>query len=97
MAAYAKIYGHPSLSRYNPNLGTPIYGLPRRTALGISNDPPVGPHPIHIIVNNGRITLEGVVDSESDKSIAGIQANSVNGVFSVANNLEVFRDKAKTG
>lgn len=43
--------------------------------------------PIHIIVNNGKVTLEGVVANEGDKNIANIQANSVSGVFSVVNNL----------
>jgi hyperosmotically inducible periplasmic protein len=45
--------------------------------------------PIHIIVKNGRVTLEGVVAKEMDKNIANIQANSVSGVFSVTNNLRV--------
>ena len=31
--------------------------------------------PIHNIVKNGRLTLEGVVAGESDKTIAGIRAN----------------------
>jgi hyperosmotically inducible protein len=45
--------------------------------------------PIHIIVSNGKVTLEGVVANESDKSQAGIYANTVSGVFSVTNNLRV--------
>jgi hyperosmotically inducible protein len=45
--------------------------------------------PIRIIVNHGNVTLEGVVDHESDKSFAGIRANGVPGVFSVKNNLVV--------
>ena len=45
--------------------------------------------PIHIIVENGRVSLEGVVSSEFDKRIAGTQANTVNGVFAVVNNLRV--------
>ncbi len=45
--------------------------------------------PIHIIVNHGNVTLEGVVDRQSDKNIAGIRANGVAGVFSVRNNLAV--------
>jgi len=44
---------------------------------------------IHIIVKNGNVTLEGVVASEMDKNIAGVEANSVPGVFSVKNNLRV--------
>jgi hyperosmotically inducible protein len=45
--------------------------------------------PIRIIVNRGNVTLEGVVDRESDKNMAGIRANGVPGVFSVRNNLLV--------
>jgi len=45
--------------------------------------------PIHIIVNNGNVTLEGVVATEADKNIANLQANGVPGVFSVKNNLRV--------
>lgn len=45
--------------------------------------------PIHIIVKNGNVALEGVVASEADKNIANIQANGVSGVFSVKNNLRV--------
>jgi len=44
---------------------------------------------IHIIVKNGNVTLDGVVDSESDKNLAGLRANSVPNVFSVKNNLVV--------
>ena len=45
--------------------------------------------PIHIIVENGKVILEGVVASQSDKEIAGVRANTVAGVFSVRNNLRV--------
>lgn len=45
--------------------------------------------PIHIIVDNGKVTLEGVVANQGDKDRAGIQANGVPGVFSVTNNLHV--------
>ena len=45
--------------------------------------------PIRIIVKNGRVTLEGIVDSQADKDSAGIRANGVSGVFSVSNNLRV--------
>jgi hyperosmotically inducible periplasmic protein len=44
---------------------------------------------IHIIVANGHVTLEGVVNSEADKDAAGIRANSVPNVFAVTNNLRV--------
>lgn len=45
--------------------------------------------PIHIIVENGNVTLEGIAANEMQKNIAGIQANSVPGLFSVTNNLRV--------
>lgn len=44
---------------------------------------------IHIIVNNGHLTLEGVVDNVNDSNLAYIAANGVSGVFSVTNNLRV--------
>src|SRR5271155_2342912 len=44
---------------------------------------------IHIVVKSGHITLEGVVDNESDKSLANLRANGVPNVFSVKNNLTV--------
>ena len=47
--------------------------------------------PIRIIVKNGHLTLEGVVDSQGDKNIANIRANGVPGVFSVTNNLVVAK------
>ncbi|MBN9661122.1 MAG: BON domain-containing protein [Acidobacteria bacterium] len=44
---------------------------------------------IHIIVANGNVTLEGTVNTESDKNVANLSANGVSGVFSVKNNLTV--------
>jgi hyperosmotically inducible protein len=45
--------------------------------------------PIHIIVKNGHVRLEGVVASETERNIAGIRANGVPGAFSVENRLRV--------
>ena len=45
--------------------------------------------PIHIIVNNGRVTLKGVVASETDSQQAFMAANGVSGVFEVKNELRV--------
>lgn len=45
--------------------------------------------PIHIIVKNGHVTLEGVVATQMDKQVAYLRANAVPGVFSVTNNLRV--------
>ncbi|HET8546993.1 MAG TPA: BON domain-containing protein [Bryobacteraceae bacterium] len=58
------------------------YGPMYRYALGANP-------PIHIIVKNGHVTLEGIVANEMDKNIANLRANSVSGVFSVTNNLAV--------
>lgn len=61
-----------------------IYGFPslEKYSLGVQK-------PIRIIVNNGHVSLEGIVDSQGDKDTAGIRANSVANVFSVTNNLRV--------
>ena len=44
---------------------------------------------IHIIVKAGRVTLEGVVGTDADKTIANVQAGAVPGVLSVTNHLVV--------
>jgi hyperosmotically inducible protein len=44
---------------------------------------------IHIIVDNGHVTLKGVVSNQGDKNLAYIRANGVPGVFSVTNELLV--------
>ncbi|MCU1243062.1 MAG: transport-associated protein [Candidatus Acidoferrum typicum] len=61
-----------------------IYGDPTLSKYGWSSMPS-----IHIIVKNGHVFLEGVVDSEADKNLAGLRANSVPNVFEVKNNLVV--------
>jgi hyperosmotically inducible protein len=65
-----------------------IYAYPalEKYALGVQK-------PIRIIVKNGNVTLEGVVDNGGDKNFAGIRANSVSGIFSVTNNLQVVSSK----
>jgi osmotically-inducible protein OsmY len=96
---YARIYGHPTLSRYDRNRGTPRWVSPSRVASGITNDPPRGSHAIHIIVKNGDVRLEGVVNTAGDKVMAGMQANSTPGVFAVSNDLiaakETLKEKKK--
>lgn len=47
--------------------------------------------PIHIIVKNGIVTLEGVVASQLEKQVAYTEASMVPGVFSVINNLATER------
>lgn len=61
-----------------------IYGDSALSRYGMGAVPP-----IHIIVKNGDVTLEGVVDREMDRNIANLRANGVAGVFSVKNNLRV--------
>jgi hyperosmotically inducible protein len=63
-----------------------IYGYPslERYAMPVIK-------PIRIIVKNGHVTLEGVVDSDADKNTAGLRANGVPGIFSVTNNLQVVK------
>ncbi len=65
-----------------------IYGYPalEKYALGVQK-------PIRIIVKNGHVTLEGVVDNQTDKDLAGLRANGVPNVFSVDNNLRVEPSK----
>lgn len=47
---------------------------------------------IHIVVNRGHVTLEGVVDNKMDRQLAYMAANGVPGVFSVNNHLRVSRE-----
>ena len=61
-----------------------IYGTPGLDRYALQAVPP-----IHIVVRNGNVALEGAVGSEMDKTLAGMKANSVPGVFSVKNNLQV--------
>src|ERR1019366_1051588 len=61
-----------------------IYGKPALSRYAEGAVPP-----IHIIVKNGNVTLEGVVATDMDKTLAGMAAREVNGTFSVKNNLRL--------
>ena len=61
-----------------------IYGFPTLNKYAL--DPA---KPIRISVQNGNVTLYGVVDSQMDKNVAGMRANSVPGIFKVTNDLTV--------
>lgn len=78
----------PMDSRLRRQLFRAIYGYPalQKYALGVQK-------PIRIIVNNGRVELDGVVDSETDKNLANMRANGVPGIFSVTNNLQIEPSK----
>jgi len=67
-----------------------IYGDPALSRYGFQ-----AVQAIHIIVKNGHVTLEGSVDSDSDKNLANVRANSVPNVFSVTNNLQVQNEGGK--
>jgi hypothetical protein len=93
---YYAIYRDPFLSRYAPGGGL-LWGHRHSFgagfhAMGPGRFPgtePLGDYPLHIIVKNGNITLLGVVDSEGDKTVAGLRAREVPGSFSVENELVV--------
>ncbi len=76
----------PSDDRIRLQLFRAIYGYPalEKYSLGVQK-------PIRIIVKNGHVTLEGVVDNDGDKNFAGVRANGVPGIFSVTNNLQVSK------
>jgi hyperosmotically inducible periplasmic protein len=61
-----------------------IYGYPLLNQYAIDPE-----KPIRIQVANGHVTLYGTVANEAEKNAAGIQANTVPGVFSVTNDLQV--------
>ena len=79
----------PSDDRIRLRLFRSIYGFPalQKYALGVQK-------PIRIIVKNGHVSLEGVVDNEADKNlVTTLLANRVPGIFSVTNNLQVVPAK----
>lgn len=61
-----------------------IYGFGplEKYALGVQR-------PIRITVKSGHVTLEGVVDNQADKDMVNVRANTVPGIFSVTNDLQV--------
>ena len=67
-----------------------IYSQPNLQMYAMQSVPP-----IHIIVDRGHVTLEGVVARQADKDAAGIAANGVPNVFSVTNNLRVENSGSK--
>jgi len=44
--------------------------------------------PIHILVENGRVTLKGAVATQSERQLAYTAANQVPGIFEVRNELQ---------
>jgi hyperosmotically inducible periplasmic protein len=97
-AVYRRIYSQPMMRKYTSGpVGFGEAPSIARAAGGITQDPPIGYHAIHIIVDNGNVILTGVVDNKSDADVAAIQANSTPGVFSVDNDLQVAGDGKGSG
>lgn len=86
--AFRQIYGDSVLSRYAPGGGLGRFddAFDSRRYPGLQ---PFGTYPIKIIVNRGHILLVGAVDSNFDKTIAGVRAREVEGSFGVDNALTV--------
>jgi hypothetical protein len=61
-------------------MGAPFYGYD-----------PIGNYAIHILVNNRTVTLAGIVNSESDKTLAEVKARGVMNVKQVNNELQVTK------
>ena len=77
--------------RLRLQVATAIYFQPALQRYALTPLPP-----IHIIVENGRVTLEGVVSSAMDKQIAGMTASSAGLSFGqVVNNLRVENPSPK--
>ncbi len=81
----------PMDDRIRVALSRAIYGQPALQKYGVGANPS-----IHIIVKNGNVRLEGVVNNQGDKQIAEAQARTVGGTFAVSNNLQVERGESKT-
>ena len=95
-AVYYNIYSYPMLQKYTNNRGPGRMGPSvARRAGGITNDPPMGWHAIHITVENGNVILKGVVDNSGDFAVAEMRANITSGVFSVDNDLDVVGNREK--
>jgi osmotically-inducible protein OsmY len=89
-ATFYRIYTDDFLSRYAPG-GVHEVLRELRDEQHFPGMQPVGVYPIHIIVENGRTMLLGVVDSAADRQLAEVRAREVTGVFGVENSLTVAR------
>ena len=87
-AAFYKIYTDDFLSRYAPG-GAMMARYEALSFLRFPGMQPFGMYPIHIIVKNSRVTLVGVVDSETDKRLAALRVREIAHVLSVENELVV--------
>ncbi len=76
------------LSRFDDNIRTATYRSIARSG-GLYRYLQGANPSLHIVVDRGHVTLEGVVDRSGDRTLAYMAANGVPGVFSVKNNLRV--------
>jgi hyperosmotically inducible periplasmic protein len=89
-ATFYNIYTDDFLSRYAPG-GAMNARYEAMTFARFPGMQPSGTYPIHIIVKNARMMLLGVVDNDGDKTLAGVRAREIKGVFGVENELAVAK------
>lgn len=83
--AYWRIYGHPEIRRHL----TRSSGFRARLRRGTADMQRVLLQPVHIVVRNGHVVLEGELEQQREWHVAEQQANKVIGVRSVTNNIIV--------
>ena len=90
-ATFYNIYTDSSLSRYTSvgprQVAEEAYDFGR-----YPGRQPFGRYPIRIIVDRGRTTLLGVVDSRMDRQLAEVRAREIGGVFEVRNELMIAQN-----
>ena len=90
---YNAIYTQPSLRKYNAGAGNLASASNPDTSItaagGITEDPPLGFHAIHIIVKSGNVILTGTVLNKQDSELAEIKAKSAFGAHGITNQLTI--------
>ena len=82
------------LSGFDNNIRVAVYSSITRMG-GLYRYLQGGNPSLHIVVDSGHVTLEGMVSSSSDKNLAYLAANRVGGIFSVTNNLRVESEQPR--
>lgn len=83
--AYWRIYGHPEIRRYLQQNARFVPRLRR----GDRESRRVLLSPVHIVVRDGHLVLEGELEQHREKQVTEQQAKAVVGVRSVTNNIVV--------
>ena len=82
----------PNDERLRQRVARAIYADPSMTKYAIQ-----AMKPIHVIAENGHVTLDGVVATDFDKQIAGTRVASVGMSFGpIVNNLQVENPAKKS-